>query len=90
MTPAVAFTPRHAAPAAPVETIPADSLAFTIGTHDDPNQLRGFWVRTDHTSRLEIDGPGLVPGTSLIVRLDQIAALVVLLRNADALNGGAR
>lgn len=61
-------------------TVPADTLAFVVGTNDDPNQLRGFWVREDHGTHLEIEGGGQKPGDALKLRLDQMPMLTALLR----------
>jgi hypothetical protein len=62
--------------------IPADTLAFTICDHDDPNQLRAFWVRTGTTTHLEIEGGNLPAGTHLTIRLDQMVPLAALLHES--------
>jgi hypothetical protein len=72
---------RHVAPVTfDGPRIPADTLAFTIGDHDDPNQIRAFWVRADNGTHLEIEGGGQNPGDALMIRLDQMPMLTALLR----------
>lgn len=63
--------------------VPDNVLAFTIGTHDDPAQLRAFWVREHDASYLDIEGPGLPPGIALHIDPAKIPELAVLLRESN-------
>lgn len=73
---------KHALLDPPRTTIPADSLAFAIGKPGDPNQIRGYWVRQDGTSHMELeDGHG----GHLDLDLAQIPTLAAMLRGAPAL-----
>jgi hypothetical protein len=78
---------RHAAPVTfdNAPTVPADTLAFTIGGHDDDNQLRAFWVREAGTSHLEIEGGQSPNGSALVIRTDQIPMLAAVLREVPNL-----
>jgi hypothetical protein len=67
----------------PTPTIPDDTLAFVIGDHDDPNQIRAFWVRESCSSHLEIEGGGQKSGETLKLRVNQILTMATLLRETD-------
>lgn len=76
---------RHAAAPKPdtnLPTVPADTLAFTIGDNNDPNRIYGIWVRENHTSHLDLE---TADGGHLEIPVELIPTLAIALRNAPSM-----